>query len=401
MQNSRRSFLQKIGGGVITLCYSPNVLASTKNNIKIGFLLESSPSKAINSFFQGWNMNNSFSVPVMVEKENIRLSSFYKVAESIKALKTVGADLIIGLNNKRVTAQALAHLGKLEIPFIQAGLGPNHCPELKELPLYFEHTTNLYEAAFLAGSYAAQNYGDTAVISSGLFDTGFDHLIGFRKGFESEGGEILDTLVIQTSDDILSSIASLKRLRPAVVFGLFSDQWGKDFMNAFQRSGIASNTRLLSNRPFHQKENASELNYQYVNSWSCQLKNARNTDFCEKFHSKYKTQPNSYAMLGYEIRERVETTFEKTGNNTRSFAKALSRTNSIKGLRDFVEVRQQKVESDFYWFSANGVPLVSLKRAVVQGQGLNLESDKQIVSGFTNPYFPDFSTENIKEQVFV
>lgn len=106
------------------------------------------------------------------------------------------------------------------VPMLVADFGANWARSGSALIV--RHGLRMSEGAFALGRHAAATGSRTATIVTSSFDAGFDHVRAFKLGFEGAGGQILDTLLLDSSA-VTWDAARLFDLRADAVFVAASD----------------------------------------------------------------------------------------------------------------------------------------------------------------------------------
>lgn len=122
------------------------------------------------------------------------------------------AKVIVTLMNPTIPAPARDLFASSDAVLIIASAGENILRPEDALPNIFHTSLHLWESNHALGRWAVETYGQRGVISSSLYDSGFDALYAFQMGVEDAGGEILRTH-LQLEQSAAASAATASALR--------------------------------------------------------------------------------------------------------------------------------------------------------------------------------------------
>ncbi len=133
--------------------------------------------------------------------------------------------VIVTLMNPTISSDARDLFASSDAVLIVASAGENIIRAEDRLPNIFHASLHLWESNHALGRWAVETYGQRGVISSSLYDSGFDALYAFQMGVEDAGGEISRTH-IQLKTDAAQELSTLREIlqvtRPDFIFRMHS-----------------------------------------------------------------------------------------------------------------------------------------------------------------------------------
>ena len=317
--NNRRNFLKIAGVGLTGSLINPvtssaSKLSVGKQSLKIGVLLPQSnqhplyPASFLNGLRLAVNTGQQFEdFKTEVITEQINYGSPLITSEKVKQLITENnVNLLVGLFNSEVAHYIGDFVSNVKIPVIIANSGENYLTRnLKENPYLFFNTLNLCRNSYLAGKYAAENYGKRIAVVTSLYDSGYNALSAFYHGVEAAGGKITETYLRNSSDNdfISKTLDSIEKENLDGIYVFLNGNLAEDFFRTtLQRnlsvpiittSFVADDNRLVN------LGNAANGVHHFSN-WSKNLNNKENETFFAEYKKRYAKKPDQFGFLGYE-----------------------------------------------------------------------------------------------------
>ncbi len=191
---------------------------------------------------------------------------------------------------------------------LEATVGEHASAPGKPNPYIFYNSLNYWQANWALGAWAAQNLGRRALMISSFYESGYDGLYAFQRGFEISGGSVLETLVThrpaKTSD--FSQIPHfIQKLKPDVVYAAYSGQSGLDFLQAYAHAGLAGRLPLVGSSFLAEEFVSADLGraafgVKTCQSWAVNLAAPTNQEF-QKAYQKYAGKAaDIFATLGFD-----------------------------------------------------------------------------------------------------
>jgi hypothetical protein len=209
----RRDFLRTIAASSAAAVAAPSLAVASSPETRVGLLLPANETLE-RHFLRGWQGAGGDA------------AQLERVGGHAQAAQTVGTwlqrgrvDLIVSALSAH-GASTRAMLETRGVPMLVADFGANW--NRASSALVVRQGLRMAEGAYALGRRAAQSGTRTGVIVTSAFDAGFDHVGAFRLGFEGHGGQVLDTLLLDSSA-VPWDVERLQALRADVVFVAASD----------------------------------------------------------------------------------------------------------------------------------------------------------------------------------
>jgi branched-chain amino acid transport system substrate-binding protein len=321
---SRRGFLKTAGsmaGALITAplllevsdaAAAPRSFVRTSSSLKIGVLLPHSqlyPALA-GSLLGGlqlyFDQRNSRKIEWLTTDYGVQPSS---ASDSIRKL-ILGdkVNMLVGVVSSAAVSPIRDLLMERQIPLIVNNAGANFLRSFGESPYVFRNTLNYWRAAWASGAWAAKSLGVTAFVAASFYESGYDTLYAFRRGFESAGGAIRQTRITHrpaAADDWPALMTEIKRANPKLVYAAYSGQSAVDFAQAYAKSGLAGriplvSTGFMADEPLLAKLGSAALDITSGLSWSSSLNTPENRAFMLAYQRRTGRAADAFAALGYD-----------------------------------------------------------------------------------------------------
>lgn len=229
----RRDFLASLASSVpvaATLTVAARA-SSQPSTLRVGLLLPASADLE-RQFLSGWREAGG-AAPTL----SARVDAGYGAARVVQPWLEGGrVDLIVSALSAHGT-QVRSLVEASGVPMLVADFGANWARAGSALVV--RQGLRMAEGAYALGQHAARTGSRTAVVVTSSFDAGFDHVPAFTTGFESAGGRVLDTMLLDSSA-VPWNPQRLHALRPDVVFVAASSA---SSLKAFQ---VPIGTRVLA-----------------------------------------------------------------------------------------------------------------------------------------------------------
>ncbi len=326
----RRTFLRRIGGAagaIITTSMLSACGASAMHDqstgaplvsdftLRVGVLLPRSARRPLLSaqlldgmrlfFEQSHTLAGGRPVALVAEQYD---GPYHSLSQAHELVAGGQVDIITGLISRNEVAGLDGLLRERHTPLIVSDVGANviHQPHQSEYVL--RSSLNYWQANLALGAWAAQHAGKRAMIATSFYEGGYDSLYAFRYGFEQGGGVVLDTLVSHRPSgptDLPALMASIRQLRPDLVYAAYSDQEAIDFVRAYAAAGLAPQVPLFG-AGFVTDEHILPLlgdaavGIKTALPWSYALDLPQNHAFTAAFEVYAGRPADAFAVLGYD-----------------------------------------------------------------------------------------------------
>ncbi len=246
------------------------------------------------------------------------------IGAAVEQLQASGPlDFLIGMVTPAVAAQLHERLVASGTVFVNATVGANVPREIDRSAHVLHSSLAHWEASWALGRWAAQHLGRRGIVATSLYDSGYDALYAFRRGFEGGGGTILATHITHLagggSDD--SAIAPLLGQNADFVYASYSGQAAVDFVRAYARAGLATRLPLigssfLTDEGILDAQGDDALGIRTAATWSPDLDNVANQRFTTGYRAQTGQVPDILAVLGFETARVIDLAAGATGTAT-------------------------------------------------------------------------------------
>jgi branched-chain amino acid transport system substrate-binding protein len=282
-----------------------------------------------------------------------------------------------------------------------------HIPYFNHLsPNIFYSSQQIWQTEYALGNWAHQEFGETGMMVTPLYESGYHIGNSFRQGTAAAGSTEIRLQIFPHTPgmgdyvDLDSFFTEVKTYNPSFIHAVFTGKKGYKFLEAWRQSGFHKTIPLtvVENMAYDDqlKHLAHlELELYAASTWNYSSEDARNTAFVRKFETEGRQQANIFGLLGYEAGQALLAVKPQLDKRDWDAAKALLQKESLQGPRG---------ERNYYPLSGFSLPVIDIikinttahkiyKTIVSQGKGLKFDSAgfREIhegnVSGWQNPYF--------------
>jgi branched-chain amino acid transport system substrate-binding protein len=222
-----------------------------------------------------------------------------------KLIKRDQVDVVVGTVHSGV-ALGMAKVAResktlLIVPNAGAGdiTGPMCAPNI------FRSSFSNWQPGYATGVVAAKKGYKTAMTITWNYAAGAETVKGFREAFEKGGGKVVKDLAVPFPNvefqALLTEIASVK---PDVVYAFFAGGGAVKFVKDYAAAGLKNSVPLVGSGFLTdgtlQAQGDTAQGLITALHYGDEINTPRNTDFRNKFAVAYKTNPDVYAMQGYD-----------------------------------------------------------------------------------------------------
>lgn len=233
--------------------------------------------------------------------------------DAVKAFRSLAedkdTDLVVGILSSPVAANLRETCEETKTVLIVSDIGARMPYQNEKSPFIFRNTFNYWQSHWAMGQWAAKHQGKRCMIVSSLYDTGYDSIYAFRRGFDDAGGTVMGQARIIGEEPLGSPvsdvISEISKDRPDMVYALFHDHSALTFAKAYSDAGLARDIPLLGSGfmtderllPAMEK---TAIGMKTCLPWSPTLETAENKAFATAYQKSTGTLPDAFAVLGYD-----------------------------------------------------------------------------------------------------
>jgi branched-chain amino acid transport system substrate-binding protein len=314
---NRRAFLKSVGV-VAGACASPPIrLGSSRrlqlqHTMRIGLLLPTSTTypEMGNNLKAGLELGfRTLADPGQVKLIPVQVRQGYnRAGERAQELLEAGADLVIAAINSQVADRLQEMFQARQRVLLAATVGEHASAPGRPNPYVFYNSLNYWQANWALGAWAAQNLGQRALMFSSFYESGYDGLYAFQRGFENGGGSVLDTIVTHRpaeTGDLTQAIGLIKQKQPNVIYAAYCEQAALDFLQALTHNGLAGRLPLVGSSFLTEEFISGDLGQaafgvKTCQSWASNLAAPANQDFQGAYQKHYGKSADIFAVLGFD-----------------------------------------------------------------------------------------------------
>jgi branched-chain amino acid transport system substrate-binding protein len=339
----RRRFLKLAGGGagvaaLVPLTSGGSVLAGSRGaSLRVGVLVPSGGEYAAMgpSFLQGLRLG--FSGKGAGATSSITTAEaaggFAGAGSGAQALVRDGVDVVVAGVTLPVAGQIGPILADAGIPLVVANMGAHVVRPSDRDPNALHVTLGAGQSSFALGRWAARAIGTKALLTTALADGGYDLVYAFRRGFESGGGGVVDTVVTHVDREDIDGLArAISGTGPDLVFATHTGSRAVGFVRAYAKNGRTRGTPLLMDgfgvdESLLGRQGTSALGIRSGAAWSPRLRLPATREFQRLFRAATGRRADAFALLGYDAARLVRLGVERSrtaGSRLRNLPTALA-----------------------------------------------------------------------------
>jgi branched-chain amino acid transport system substrate-binding protein len=320
MHLTRRHFLQTalaVAGGIAGMAAASSrgeamALPPANPAARVGLLL---PQSSLyphlgESFLDGMRTGlwQAGATRVLLVAAEVGIGVSAAVARCQQLIADEGVDLVVSAANANVAAAVGPMLDRSGRLFIGADGGANLARPDEQGSRVFWNSLGYWRANWAMGAWAARQMGRKAFVAASFYESGYDSINAFRLGFESAGGQVVQTSITHVppeATDWQALSTAIRQAKPDFVYGLYAGQPAVDFVQAYAAAGLAGRIPLAA-APFTVDETLlpelgdAALGIRSCLPWSAALDTAENQAFAAALQAETGRAPNAFALLGYD-----------------------------------------------------------------------------------------------------
>lgn len=169
----------------------------------------------------------------------------------------------------------------------------------------FRSSFSNWQPGYATGVVAAKKGYKTAMTITWNYGAGADTVKGFREAFEKGGGKVLKDLNLPFPNvEFQALLTQIAAEKPDVVYAFFAGGGAVKFVKDWAAAGLKSSVPLmgsgfLTDGTLQAQGDAAQGLVTSLH-YGDEIRNARNETFRNRFAVTYKTNPDVYAMQGYD-----------------------------------------------------------------------------------------------------
>lgn len=169
----------------------------------------------------------------------------------------------------------------------------------------FRSSFSNWQPGYATGVMAAKKGYKTAMTITWNYGAGADAIKGFHEAFEKGGGKVLKDLNLPFPNvEFQALLTQIAAEKPDVVYAFFAGGGAVKFVKDYAAAGLKNSVPLMGSGFLTdgtlQAQGAAAQGIITALHYGDEIKNPRNEAFRNKFAVNYKTNPDVYAMQGYD-----------------------------------------------------------------------------------------------------
>lgn len=254
--------------------------------------------------------------PLLIEVEpGPGLSGMVKAVKQLLELEQV--DVLTGFFKSDLAEEIGRLLEKHQTHCIMNTMGASFSDKQTHSHCLVKNSLNYWKSAFAMGDWASKNLGKRAVISTSLYESGFDSLYAFRLGFEQGGGIILETRITGipaqgTEKTLHTRVRESELTDPDFVYAAYSGKDAVKFIHKYKQSVMGGGLPLIGSSFLTDQAVLDRCGKTAEGIITCQpwadqpgfdfngFDTSEHALFSETFTSRTQRDPDVFALMGYD-----------------------------------------------------------------------------------------------------
>jgi branched-chain amino acid transport system substrate-binding protein len=258
------------------------------------------------AFAETGNRFGNRSVALVTETYGVKPAQALRQAH--KLLTEDRVDVLVGAVSRHDATSLAPLLQERGTPLIVTDVGANIIRQDRLRPLVFRNSLNHWRASWALGRWAAANVGKRALIAASFYDSGYDTIYAFQRGFEQAGGRkphVHVTHLPNTSHDLRLLIDAIRQTQPDFVFAAYCGPKAVDFVRAYAAAGVSQHIPLLGSsflvdESLLSAQGAAAAGVITACTWAPALAMPEQHAFSTKYRAFTGETADSFAALGYD-----------------------------------------------------------------------------------------------------
>jgi branched-chain amino acid transport system substrate-binding protein len=256
-----------------------------------------------------------------------------------RMLSREGADIITGTIWSNLALAMLPAVARAEKIYISPNAGPSQLAG-SECNRHFFNTAFQNDAVHEATGKVVADAGIERVwLMAPNYPAGQDALRGFRRAYDSSGGEVVDEVYTQLGQlDYAAEIADIQAAKPEAVYFFYPGGMGIAFLKQWSQAGVGDDVKLYASA-FSVSQDIlpavgdAALGVENAAHWSPDLEAGINPRFVADFTARFGRIPSLFAAQGYDTAMFIDAAAKAAGSkDTDALIEGLEQA-SIDGTR--------------------------------------------------------------------
>jgi branched-chain amino acid transport system substrate-binding protein len=255
-----------------------------------------------------------------------------------------GADIITGTVWSNLALAMLPVVARAEKIHISPNAGPSQLAG-SQCNRHFFNTAFQNDAVHEATGKVVADAGIQRVwLMAPNYPAGQDALRGFRRAYDSSGGEVMDEVYTQLGQlDYAAEIADIQAARPEAVYFFYPGGMGINFLKQWAQAGVGDQVKLYASA-FSVSQDIlpavgdAALGVQSAAHWSPDLDAGINQRFVADFIAKHGRLPSLFAAQGYDTALFIDAAAKTAGSKDRDALIEALENAEIEGTRGTIRL---------------------------------------------------------------
>lgn len=270
--------------------------------------------------------------PVALVTETYGVKPAQALRQAHKLITEDRVDVLIGAVSRHDVTSLAPLLQEHGTPLIVTDVGANIIRRDRLRPLVFRNSLNHWRASWALGRWAAANLGKRALIATSFYDSGYDTVYAFQRGFEQAGGHRPDvhiTHLPNTIHDLSVLIDVIRQTRPDCVFAAYCGPKATDVVRAYAAAGLPQHIPLLGSsflvdESLLPAQGAAASGVITARTWAPTLAMPEQQTFLTTYRAFAGESADAFAALGYDTgRMLVEALRDSSNADTASISERM------------------------------------------------------------------------------
>jgi len=245
-------------------------------------------------------------IEFIVKDTGVGQARVLKAAQNL--IESENVRLITGIIDPSLNPDLVDLCAEKQVLLMANNAGANLYTDHAGNPWVFQNSMQYCQSNHAMGLWAARNLGRRAVVAASFFESGYDAMYAFGRGFEEGGGKILKTVISKKpdpADDSRLPVQTIRDLKPDVVFAAYSGTDAVEFVRLFSGAGLSATTTLVTSGFMTDDHVLNQLGPESTgiiscHSWVPGLVNDANASMTDQFRTGYGRTPDAFAVMGFE-----------------------------------------------------------------------------------------------------
>lgn len=343
---------------------APGPAPAPKPPLKVGLLtayskvyasLGDMKTKGMELYFDqvGWTAGGRKIELIKEDEENDAQVSIRKANKLIEQDKV---DLVTGVVSTPIAYALRDVMDAAKMVFIVSNAGGDKLTREMKSPYVFRTSFTSSQVAAPMGEWAAKNLAKEAFVSAADYGFGQESAAAFKTTFEKNGGKVIGSVFPKLGNaDYAPYLTQIKDAKPKATYHFYSGSDAVAFVKQWKEFGLKGSIPLTGSGFLLEEDvlkavgDAAEGGISSLH-WAITLDNPENKAFVAAFKKKYNTDPDVFALQGYDTARFIVEGVNKVSGNTsdkQAWIKAMEgiKFNSPRGPFEIDPVSHQVIQN--------------------------------------------------------